>query len=560
MRLALRPLLVTVVLLVVLLVVAASALAALWSLNQSKQAIDDEVRASTAKVQQDLNENLSGLGTAQRDAALAALVSKAGAIAQIVAGSVATSVAVLDADGMNAPCVQAVADPEIVAALIRNPAGEVISTYWPAESREAAGGADLAKAIAALSEREKLGGLRVMRQPIQQDGQRLGEAVIVASTTEVDKLIAIERKRMDALGQGVTGQLDTMRAGQEGSVAASIATVRNRIIIAGIVGLVLAVVTMLVVAGRIVRPIRTSIDALKRVADGDYSATTTTSNITEVGEMGTALDATARVLREQQERIRTTARALGTAAQALTATSASLSSGADTVRDRSTTAAASSEEVSTNVATVATSIEEMVSSAKEISGQSTEAARIAREGVGVARSMGASAESLNQGSKSIGEIVDTISAISDQTNLLALNATIEAARAGDAGRGFAVVASEVKTLAQQAGKAAESIRQQIEMIRGEIQTTVAGVGQLSSLVENIERTQQSIAAAIEEQSATTAEVSRNVADAATGNCAAAASVTDVVAAAEKTHTDAATVSQASQELARLAEQLNQLVA
>lgn len=564
MRVALRPLLVAVVFAVVLLVVVSSAIAALVSLARSRDAIEQQVRSSTSTVEQDLGKQLAAIESDQRRAALAALDAKSAAIGRIVAGSVATAVVVQDADGMNGPCIQATTDAEIAAVLIRNPGGATISSHWPAKSSEAAGGVELSKAVPALTERELSGSVRLIRQPIQQDGQTFGEVLMVATTAEVDSQIADTRRTMAAVGADVSEHLGSMRSDVESSVTASITAVRERIVIAGIVGLAVAGIITLVIATVVVRPIRGMATALKRVSAGEYDIASASSRITEVADMTSALEATTRILREQQERIRVSigsnARALSAAAQALEATSTSLSGSASQVRERSTSAAAGAEEVSANVSTVAASVEEMVATAKEISSQSAEASRVARDGVGVAGSLGTAIAALGEGSQKIGEIVGTIGAIAEQTNLLALNATIEAARAGDAGRGFAVVASEVKSLAQQAGKAADDIRLRVDAIRGHIQATVSGVGQLNGIVEQVERTQQSIAAAIEQQSATTAEVGRNVADAATGNRDVAASVATVATAAEKAQAEAKTVHQASQELNQLAMQLNNLVA
>src|SRR5208282_6891811 len=97
-----------------------------------------------------------------------------------------------------------------------------------------------------------------------------------------------------------------------------------------------------------------------------------------------------------------------------------------------------------------------------------------------------------------------------QTSLLALNATIEAARAGEAGKGFAVVAGEVKALATQTARATAEITQQIDGLR---QATAASVTQVEAVGQTLDAVAQvsiSVAAAIEQQTATTREIARNV--------------------------------------------------
>lgn len=116
----------------------------------------------------------------------------------------------------------------------------------------------------------------------------------------------------------------------------------------------------------------------------------------------------------------------------------------------------------------------------------------------------------------IGDVVGMITIIAGQTNLLALNATIEAARAGAAGRGFAVVAAEVKVLASQTVRATDEITGHIQRIQSSTGHVVAAIGGIAAHIREIYDVATSIAAAVEEQGAATAEIVRNLAQAATG--------------------------------------------
>ena len=131
-------------------------------------------------------------------------------------------------------------------------------------------------------------------------------------------------------------------------------------------------------------------------------------------------------------------------------------------------------------------------------------------------------------------MIKVITSIAQQTNLLALNATIEAARAGEAGKGFAVVANEVKELAKETAKATEDISQKIEAIQTDTRGAVAAIGQISSIINQINDIQNTIASAVEEQTATTNEISRNVAEAAKGSAEIAQNITGVAQAAKET--------------------------
>jgi methyl-accepting chemotaxis protein len=110
----------------------------------------------------------------------------------------------------------------------------------------------------------------------------------------------------------------------------------------------------------------------------------------------------------------------------------------------------------------------------------------------------------------MGGIVELIGNITSQINLLALNATIESARAGEAGRGFAVVASEVKNLATQAKEATDRITSEIEGLNGVSGDVVTALGAIKAAIDDMKEYVNSTAAAVEEQSAVTSDMSVNM--------------------------------------------------
>ena len=176
--------------------------------------------------------------------------------------------------------------------------------------------------------------------------------------------------------------------------------------------------------------------------------------------------------------------------------------------------ASAAGQVSTNVQTVSAGSEQMGSSIREIAQNATEVARVAAQAVTAADATTATVAKLGESSLEIASVVKVITSIAEQTNLLALNATIEAARAGEAGKGFAVVANEVKELAQETAKATQDITERVQAIQTDTEGAVRAIGEISSIIGLINDSQSTIAAAVEEQTATTTEMNRNVSEAA----------------------------------------------
>lgn len=180
--------------------------------------------------------------------------------------------------------------------------------------------------------------------------------------------------------------------------------------------------------------------------------------------------------------------------------------------------------VATDIQAVAAGAEELSASVSEISQQVSHTAHLAGTAVEQVRSTGGIVAGLSEQAAQIGEVVGLIQGIAGQTNLLALNATIEAARAGESGRGFAVVASEVKALAAQTAKATDQIRAQIAATQDATQQAVEAIGSIGSTIRSLDDAATAIAAAVEEQSAVTREMSTSMQTASQGAASIAGSV------------------------------------
>ncbi len=243
----------------------------------------------------------------------------------------------------------------------------------------------------------------------------------------------------------------------------------------------------------------------------------------------------------------------------LTQSSEQMSSAADETATQANSVSAAAEQVSANVQTVATGVEEMSASIKEIARSAAEAAKVATVGVGVAAKTNTTVGQLGESSAEIGKVIKVITSIAGQTNLLALNATIEAARAGEAGKGFAVVANEVKELAKETAKATEDISRKIEAIQRDTGEAVQAIDQIGQIVKQINEIQGTIASAVEEQTATTNEIGRNIAEAAKGSTEIARNITAVAQAARGTTEIAASTQLSAAEFSRVATELAALV-
>ena len=331
--------------------------------------------------------------------------------------------------------------------------------------------------------------------------------------------------------------------------------------------------------GQISRPLRHLVEAIDKLASGDYRLEERKQRNDEIGDIwkamhvfsGSMADAE-RLRREQDEFGRREAERrrnemmeladrfessvgmlvqhVSAASQQLEATAQEMSAMAEQSQSQTQTVASASEQTSSNVQAVAAATEELAASASEIGSQVSQSSRIASQAVEKARETNVRVSALAESAQRIGDVVALITNVAGQTNLLALNATIEAARAGEAGKGFAVVASEVKGLANQTAKATDEISSQISGIQIETREAVSAIQEIGRTIEEMHQIASSVAAAAEEQQSATQEIARSVSEAARGTQEMNGNLSHVQAASSHAGNAASQVLASAGELAR----------
>ncbi|WP_459642557.1 methyl-accepting chemotaxis protein [Kineococcus sp. NUM-3379] len=362
---------------------------------------------------------------------------------------------------------------------------------------------------------------------------------------------ALDRVEEYELGQAAA----TVAAGEENFSAA-----RTTVLLVLVLGVGMALLLGVLVSKMIVTALRRVAHAVEGMGEGDLTRAIEVHSSCELGQMAGALRTAQQGVGNAVRAIAESSGTLAAASEQLTGVSAQIAASAEVASTQAQVVSAAAAEISGNVQTVAAGSEEMGVSIAEIAQSAGQAAEVAAAAVGEAQATNATVARLGQSSAEIGDVVKAITAIAEQTNLLALNATIEAARAGEMGKGFAVVAGEVKELAQQTARATEDIARRVQAIQSDAGGAVTAIGHISETIERINSFQVTIAAAVEEQTATTGEMNRNVGDVASGAGEIAERINGVADAARVTTEGVEQSRQAASELSAMAANLQSIVA
>ena len=308
----------------------------------------------------------------------------------------------------------------------------------------------------------------------------------------------------------------------------------------------------------------------EKLAEGDFTHTLHIQRKDELGLLADSLNTMATKLRAMFKDLAEGTVTLAESSTELSAISSQMKSSAEQTAQRSNTVASAAEQMSTNMTsvaeatehascnlnTVAAAAEQMTATISEIAESADRARDITHGAVDHATRASDTVNQLGTAARDIGKVTQSITEISEQTNLLALNATIEAARAGEAGKGFAVVANEIKELAKQAALASEEIKIKIAGIQQTTDGTVTRIGQISSVINQVDEIVSTIAAAVEQQSVTTRDIAGNVSQAAQNMSYITENVAQSSTAATEIARDIAMVSDSAVEMTDSSTQIN----
>ncbi len=309
------------------------------------------------------------------------------------------------------------------------------------------------------------------------------------------------------------------------------------------------------IARGVLRPLREVSGVLDGLAAGDLTRTADARGADEMGVMARALNAAIDSVRGTLGAVTGSAGTVARSASDMARSTTSIAASASDVSGRAGAAAEAADAIARNISTTAAGGTQMGSSIEEISRNATEAVRVVNEAVSMATRANEIMVELGESSAEISTVVKLITTIAEQTNLLALNATIEAARAGDSGKGFAVVASEVKDLAQETARATEEIARRVASIQTGTGGAVTAIGEMTTVIERINEFQTLIAAAVEEQSATTSEMNRNISEAVTRSGEISETISAIAGSARTSSGEAATSLDSVGQLSTMAEEL-----
>lgn len=392
--------------------------------------------------------------------------------------------------------------------------------------------------------------------------QKLVPALQKEDFEMVNKVVFEEMlERYLAHRTGIAKLVDLVRSHSQRTEAAS-----NRQATWGIwiqigIGTLLLAVTaaaIWVVANGISQSLGRTVGVLTAMAAGDTSRRLEVKGRDEITLLSQAVNRTVDNMESVVHAVAEKAEALVAQGRTMGEASRRLVEGANRTASESQTASAGAGQVSQRMGATAantdelrTAIQKISQSISELSGmvaQTSERTSTARDTI----------TRLEKSSQEVGEVARLIGRIAEQTSTLALNATIQGAAAGEAGRGFLVVANEVKDLAKKTADATRQVAGNIQRIQQDTGAAVTAIGEIDAVVKHLDEFQQSVAAAMTEQSATTDVIAGAIQEVASSSAEIAGSIQAVNTVAQETGQAAQTVGSSAEAIKAIAEDLGRV--
>lgn len=409
---------------------------------------------------------------------------------------------------------------------------------------------------------------------------------------EMDQNLAQVRQAVEDMGKAISQVNDNVRMRLETQAVA----VENALGRSNMISLILLVVNLVFIVGiayfyigrNVAARLQTLAGLMRRISGGELDAAITVRGGDEIGDMANALEvfqssmiqnkkledeqreraalraaetrrAMENMAREFDQRVGGIVESVGAAAANFQDMAKQLSVAVNETSEQSVTVSAAAEEASVNMKTVASAAESMTQAILKISGDVSDAAKSARDCNSAAEVSNSKLEELQKAVDEIDTVIQEINDVAEQTNLLALNATIEAARAGEAGKGFAVVANEVKNLASQTHQMTDEIAEKMARIKNSSHETIEAVNDIRMKIESVDTKTVGVAAAIDEQNASTQEISLNMQEAAYGTSEVSRNIQSIQGNAVTSRESTDILERAADELADQANELKSAV-
>jgi methyl-accepting chemotaxis protein len=251
----------------------------------------------------------------------------------------------------------------------------------------------------------------------------------------------------------------------------SIHAIRNLIIIAVLVAILLFFIANRFISRSITRGLVKIVSFAQELASGQLNSTLSIKQKDEIGDLAIALNI-------MSEKLKDVIVSIQSGAQSISVSCNEISKGSLQLAEGSNEQASSTEEVSA-------SMEQMLANIEQNTANASSTEEIANKASVDIEKISSAVISTVEEMKKITEKTSIIGTIAEKTDLLAINAAIEAARAGDHGLGFNVVASEIRKLAERSQKAARQIE---ELTNSSFKIAFQSGSELSKLVPDIKKT------------------------------------------------------------------------